>query len=52
MAFSRRLRFKKVAIAVECGGMNGYRPDIRLVFDSVTNEWIITPCCPKNDSKY
>ena len=40
--FYKGIRFKKAEITVSCGGTNGYKPDIRFVFDSLTNEWKIT----------
>lgn len=37
--FYKGIRFKKAEITVGCGGTNGYQPDIRFIFDSLTNEW-------------
>lgn len=37
--FNEGIRFKKAEITVGCGGTNGYQPDIRFTFDSLTNEW-------------
>jgi hypothetical protein len=39
--FYKGIRFKKAEITVSCGGTNGYQPDIRFVFDNITNEWKI-----------
>ena len=39
--FYKGIRFKKAEITVGCGETNGYQPDIRFVFDNVTNEWKI-----------
>ena len=39
--YYKGLRFKKAEITIDCGGTNGYQPDIRFVFDSLTNEWKI-----------
>ncbi len=39
--FYKGMRFRKAEITVGCGGTNGYQPDIRFAFDSLTNEWKI-----------
>ncbi|AFU67085.1 hypothetical protein P700755_000005 [Psychroflexus torquis ATCC 700755] len=37
--FNNGLRFKKADFALECGGTNGYVPDMRFVFDRKKNNW-------------
>ena len=37
--FNNGLRFKKADFALECGGTNGYVPDMRFVFDREKNNW-------------
>lgn len=39
--FNKGIRFKKAEITVGCGGTNGYQPNIRFVFDKLSNEWKI-----------
>lgn len=39
--FYKGIRFRKAEITVGCGGTNGYQPDIRFAFDSLTNGWKI-----------
>lgn len=39
--FYKGIRFRKAEITVGCGGTNGYQPDIRFAFDSLSNEWKI-----------
>ncbi len=39
--FYKGIHFKKAEITVGCGGINGYEPDIRFAFDSLTNDWKI-----------
>ena len=33
------LKFKKADFALDCGGTNGYVPDMRFVFDRKKNNW-------------
>ena len=37
--FNNGLKFKKADFALECGGTNGYVPDMRFVFDRKKNSW-------------
>lgn len=37
--FNNGLKFKKADFALECGGTNGYVPDMRFVFDRKKNNW-------------
>ena len=37
--FNNGLKFKKVDFALDCGGTNGYVPDMRFVFDRKKNNW-------------
>lgn len=39
--FHHGLRFKKGYFAIGCGGTEGYKPDIRFVFDKQKNSWRI-----------
>jgi hypothetical protein len=34
--------FKRNEISIACGGINGYQPDVRFVFDAATNRWQMT----------
>lgn len=38
--FSRGIKFKKAEFSINCGGTNGYQPDIRFVFNE-KNGWEI-----------
>lgn len=44
--FNNGLKFKKADFALECGGTNGYVPDMRFIFDQKKNNWELT------DGKY
>ncbi|WP_344713210.1 hypothetical protein [Winogradskyella damuponensis] len=37
--FNNGLKFKKADFALNCGGTNGYVPDMRFVFDRKKNNW-------------
>jgi len=37
--FNNGLKFKKADFALECGGTNGYVPDMRFVFDRKKKNW-------------
>ena len=37
--FNNGLKFKKADFALDCGGTNGYVPDMRFVFDRKKNNW-------------
>ncbi|MBJ6367980.1 hypothetical protein [Snuella sedimenti] len=37
--FNNGLKFKKADFALDCGGTNGYFPDMRFVFDRKKNNW-------------
>lgn len=37
--FKNGLKFKKADFALDCGGTNGYFPDMRFVFDRKKNNW-------------
>ncbi len=37
--FNNGLKFKKADFTLECGGTNGYVPDMRFVFDRNNNNW-------------
>jgi hypothetical protein len=39
--FFKGLRFKKGYFSISCGGTEGYKPDIRFVFDKKRNSWKI-----------
>jgi hypothetical protein len=40
--FNNGLKFKKADFMLECGGTNGYVPDMRFVLNRELNEWILT----------
>ena len=44
--FNNGLKFKKADFALDCGGTNGYEPDMRFVFDRKKNN------CELIDGKY
>jgi len=37
--FNHGLRFRKANFAIDCGGTNGYRPDMRFVFNEEKKNW-------------
>lgn len=39
--FNNGLKFKKADFSLECGGTNGYAPDVRFVLDRKENIWKI-----------
>ncbi|RXP46018.1 hypothetical protein EC396_14730 [Lutibacter sp. HS1-25] len=40
--FNNGLKFKKADFALECGGTNGYIPDMRFVLDRKKDNWELT----------
>jgi len=39
--FSRGIKFKKATFSINCGGTNGYQPDVRFVFNEKVKKWEI-----------